>query len=55
MTPQVIKNIITKLDNLPHSLDGFDELAAEGQKKIAKALHEGHVDDLEFNGKPEYS
>ncbi|KAK9374959.1 uncharacterized protein V1513DRAFT_458395 [Lipomyces chichibuensis] len=50
VTPQVIQNIKTKVESLPQGLDGYDEISAEDQKRVAGALEEGHVADSEYKG-----
>lgn len=31
-------------------IDGYDELPADAQEKVKRALDQGHVDDEEWNG-----
>ncbi|KAK9236257.1 hypothetical protein V1525DRAFT_407494 [Lipomyces kononenkoae] len=50
VTPQVIQNIKTKIESLPEGLDGYDEISAEDQKRVAGALDDGHVADSEYRG-----
>ncbi|KAK9387266.1 hypothetical protein V1515DRAFT_602368 [Lipomyces mesembrius] len=50
VTPQVIQNIKTKVESVPEGLDGYDEISAEDQKRVASALEDGHVADSEYKG-----
>ncbi|KAK9366817.1 hypothetical protein V1509DRAFT_654426 [Lipomyces kononenkoae] len=50
VTPQVIQNIKTKVESLPEGLDGYDDISAEDQQRVAGALEDGHVADTEYKG-----
>ncbi|KAL4817961.1 hypothetical protein BDW67DRAFT_158247 [Aspergillus spinulosporus] len=57
VTPKVIANIndiVGEGDERDlETLDGYEDLPAELQEKVARALEQGHVDDEDWRGDPE--
>ena len=50
MTPKQIENLLETCDGDTEMVDGFDELPAEYQEKVAYALKNGHVADEDWKG-----
>lgn len=50
LTPQVIGNVNALIDGEYGMLDGYDELPADVQEKVRRALEQGHVDDEDWKG-----
>lgn len=54
MTPRQIASIQEIVDENGDRdmtlLDGYDEIPAESQKKVADAVEQGHVDDEDWRG-----
>ena len=45
MTPKQISNLGTSIEGDPKELDGYEELPEDLQKKVVRALEQGHIDD----------
>ncbi|KAI9843602.1 MAG: hypothetical protein M1838_002534 [Thelocarpon superellum] len=50
VTPKVVDNLKQQIDNNLELLDGYDELPADVQEKVRRALENGHVDDEDWKG-----
>lgn len=50
VTPQVIGNVKTFIEGDFELLEGFENLPADLQAKIEKAVEQGHVDDEDWRG-----
>ncbi|KAI9678750.1 MAG: hypothetical protein M1817_005807 [Caeruleum heppii] len=55
VTPKQIANLKDSIDNNTDLLDGYDEVPEDIQDKIRRALEQGHVDDVDWKGDPEYN
>ncbi|KAI9758062.1 MAG: hypothetical protein M4579_003193 [Chaenotheca gracillima] len=55
VTPAQITNIQDSIDGDIDMLDGYDEMPEELQGKIQRAIDEGHVDDSDWKGDPEFN
>lgn len=50
VTPAVLHNWWDKADHDLELIDGYEELPAEAQEKVKRALENTHVDDEDWNG-----
>lgn len=50
ITPEVLHNWHETCQMDMELVDGYDELAADSQAKVKRALEQKHVDDEDFNG-----
>ncbi|KIW08030.1 uncharacterized protein PV09_00974 [Verruconis gallopava] len=50
VTPQVIENIKNLIEGDLSMFDGYDELPAEEQERVKRAIDQGHVDDADWRG-----
>ena len=50
MTPKQLSNVKDSIDDDTANLDGYEDLPADLQAKIDKAVEEGHVADEDWNG-----
>lgn len=50
MTPPVLHNWWEEAEQDFDRIDGLDEVPEEVQKKVKRALQQGHVDDADYNG-----
>lgn len=50
MTPAVLHNWHETSGGDMDLIDGYDELPADAQEKVKRALDQGHVDDEDWNG-----
>ena len=48
MTPKQISNLKTSIEGDPKELDGYEELPEDLQKKVDRALEQGHIDDEDW-------
>lgn len=50
VTPNVIANMKEESGMDPDLIDGYEDLPEEDQKRLMKALEQGHVDDEDWKG-----
>ncbi|KAI9800520.1 MAG: hypothetical protein M1825_004068 [Sarcosagium campestre] len=55
VTPRQIQNLKVSIEDNLDLFDGYDELPAAEQGKMRQALAQGHVDDEDWKGDPEFN
>ena len=48
VTPKQISNLQESIEGDPKGLDGYEELPEDLQKKVDRALDQGHIDDEDW-------
>ena len=48
MTPKQISNLQESIEGDPKELDGYEELPEDLQKKVDRAIEQGHIDDEDW-------
>lgn len=55
VTPKQLQNMKAECNMDMDYVDGYEELPQDVQEKVYRALDQGHVDDEDWKGDPEYN
>ncbi|KAJ9667964.1 hypothetical protein H2201_001769 [Coniosporium apollinis] len=55
VSPKVISNMQVHCQGDLSLIEGYEEMPDEWQDKIARALEQGHIDDEDYKGDPQYN